>query len=79
MKRKLKQPDYEGQILALGWNTESKGGSGPELMRAFKGSDLNPVQSSPWLLSWKDVLDWIKLCSEACLRLANAAQIGGAS
>lgn len=49
---RMKQPDYERQILALGWDTESAGGSSnPDRYKATQGNF-----STPWRSSWAEVL-----------------------
>jgi len=57
---KTKTRDFEGEILALGWDCESKSGASgafgrsPYLCQASQGSF-----KTPWLDSWEAVLAWI--------------------
>jgi hypothetical protein len=48
VKSKAKQTDYEGEILALGWNTES---TSSNRMRADRAGIV-----TPWRESWQTVM-----------------------
>lgn len=48
----MKQPDYERQILALGWQSESLPWRGD--VRSHRATQRN--FSTPWRASWAEVL-----------------------
>jgi hypothetical protein len=57
--RKPKARDIEGEILALGWDTESAAGAGPERMKAKRGT-----VETEWKTEWQAVLDEVNKLRE---------------
>ena len=54
--RMRKKEDIEGEILALGWDTESVGSA----KRATRGSSVSPTFATEWHKEWSGVLADIK-------------------